>query len=512
MVKGSHRYLAAAALLAGWLTASLCFGQPQTAAAASPSQETVNLVINGKAVVPDSPPVIVKDRVLVPVRVISEQLGLKVDWNSEKYEAALSGDGLMIALRPGQWEAEVNGKRVALDAPAQLRNDRLFVPLRFVGASMGGKIDWDGDSRTAYVASTGEPSSPPSSSPATPGTTSPTSPAGQAPATPASPGGAGPSPASPGSSTPSGTPAAPAGTTNPAPAPAPTGGLYDLDWQIENNKDIVVLAKTDQPQYQLTILGGPDRVVVDLPGAKLGDDLLKNRTINLGPVKQVRLGQFREDMARIVIDVNGPVTPQIEKTADGLRIRIPGTALLRHPGTPLILLDPGHGGSDPGALGPTGKREKDFTVAMALKVRDLLVKQGVDVLLIRSADMDVSLTDRGIINNRIHPDLFFSIHANSASAPEASGTETWIYGEDSRPFAEAIQRKVQPATGRSDRGIKQARFYVLRTSEVPAALLESAFISNPEEEALMFSPDFQDRVARAIVGAMMEYLKRPMRT
>ncbi|ABZ85249.1 n-acetylmuramoyl-l-alanine amidase, putative [Heliomicrobium modesticaldum Ice1] len=486
------------------MTALFFLGQPLPAHAASPSLERVNLVINGKSVISDPPPLIVKDRVLVPLRVVSEQMGLKVAWNSQKYEATLVGEGLTILLRPGQREANVNGKAVSLDAPAQLRKDRLFVPFRFVGASMGGKIDWDSASRTAYVTTASKTSSP----------SSPADPVGQAPGMPATP-------------DPSNllTPPSPLGTTTPSGAAKPSetvgssgtvpslsGQLTDIDWQIENNRDVIILAKTDRTQFQLSVLGEPDRLVVDLPGAKLAEGLPKNRVINLGPVKQVRLGQFREDTARVVIDLNGPAKPQIQSEPGGLRIRIPGTTVLRRTGIPLILLDPGHGGSDPGALGPTGKQEKDFTLPMALKVRDLLVKEGVDVLLTRSVDMDVSLADRGTINNRIRPDLFFSIHANAAARSEAGGTETWICAENGRSLAEAIQRKVQPATGREDRGVKQANFYVLRTSEVPAALLETAFISNAEEEKLLFSADFQDRVARAVVAALMEYLKKPMRS
>ncbi|MZP30138.1 AMIN domain-containing protein [Heliobacterium undosum] len=499
----ARRSFAAVVLLGGWLTALFLLGHSLPADAASPSPETVKLVINGKSVIPDSPPVIVKDRVLVPVRVVSEQLGLKAAWNSEKYEATLEGEGQTILLRPGQREANVNGKAVSLDAPAQLRDNRLFVPLRFVGASMGGKIDWDSASRTAYVAAASKTASP----------SSPADPVGQAPGTPATPGSLNPpAPSSTsGTTTPSGAAKPPGTAQPPGTALSQAGQLTDIDWQIENNKDIIILAKTDRTEFQLSVLGGPDRVVVDLPGAKLGDGLPKNRVINLGPVKQVRLGQFREDTARIVIDLNGPAKPQIQNESGGLRIRIPGTTALRRAGIPLILLDPGHGGSDPGALGPTGKQEKDFTLPMALKVRDLLVKQDVDVLLTRSVDMDVSLADRGTINNRIRPDLFFSIHANAAARSEAGGTETWMCAENGRSLAEAIQRKVQPATGRDDRGVKQANFYVLRTSEVPAALLETVFISNAEEENLLFKADFQDRVARAIVAAMMEYLKRPLR-
>ncbi len=166
----------------------------------------------------------------------------------------------------------------------------------------------------------------------------------------------------------------------------------------------------------------------------------------------------------------------------------------------LVAIDPGHGGFDPGAVGPNGLKEAHVNLAVALKVAEKLRKAGVEVKLTRTSDVFIDLQPRCDIANSFGADYFVSIHCNSAGTPEAKGTETYCYkfGGKGEILAKAIQAELIAATGRANRGVKTANFYVLRQTNMPAALTELAFISNPEEERLLGSPDYQEKCATAI--------------
>ena len=175
-----------------------------------------------------------------------------------------------------------------------------------------------------------------------------------------------------------------------------------------------------------------------------------------------------------------------------------------------ICLDPGHGGSDYGAIGPAGTAEKDVNLSITLKAKEELEKYGAEVLLTRSDDTYISLKDRSKFANDRNCDLFISSHENSAAKQRriAHGTETFWYtkgDEHDKKLATELQKNSVEAIGLTDRGVKQANFAVLRNAEMPAALMESAFISNPDEEKLLTDPAFQQKVAMAVAKSILGY-------
>ncbi|KHO62664.1 N-acetylmuramoyl-L-alanine amidase [Thermoanaerobacter sp. YS13] len=174
-----------------------------------------------------------------------------------------------------------------------------------------------------------------------------------------------------------------------------------------------------------------------------------------------------------------------------------------------ICIDPGHGGYDPGAIGSSGLKEKDITLAVALKVAEKLRHAGVEICLTRNSDQtpwesNNDLQMRCDIANSFGADYFVSIHCNSAGTPEAKGAETYCYklGGKGEVLAKAIQTELIAATGRANRGVKTANYYVLRCTNMPAVLTELAFISNPEEERLLADTDYQEKCATAIARAI----------
>jgi N-acetylmuramoyl-L-alanine amidase len=183
--------------------------------------------------------------------------------------------------------------------------------------------------------------------------------------------------------------------------------------------------------------------------------------------------------------------------------------LHRFANRPLIVIDPGHGGADPGALGPNKVPEKEVNLGLALALQKALVAKRYNVVMTRSVDAEVYLAPRLALIDRYHADLFVSLHANSHVTPDSNGVETYWREGVSQPFAEAVQKQVTTILNRPDRGVKQERLYVIRHPRVPSILLETGFISNPYEEILLADGYFQAQAARAIVSGIESFLSAP---
>lgn len=217
-----------------------------------------------------------------------------------------------------------------------------------------------------------------------------------------------------------------------------------------------------------------------------------------------------------------------------------------------VVLDPGHGGSDTGAIGADGAQEKTLTLALAVKMGALLEKEGIKVILTRSTDQQLPLNQRTAIANFNRADLLVSVHLNASPVPSARGTETYYMSREatdlwssqlaakenaagpeagvspseggldmvlwemaqtsvlveSAALAEIIQQEFNALLGISDRGVRQAPFAVLEGAQMPAVLVEVAFLSNPSEAKRLNDPSFQDQVASTLVKAILNFKAR----
>ena len=174
-----------------------------------------------------------------------------------------------------------------------------------------------------------------------------------------------------------------------------------------------------------------------------------------------------------------------------------------------IVIDPGHGGQDPGAKGTSGQYEKDFTLQLALKVKELAERETqLQIFLTRTDDRTISSIDRERpkFANHLGADLFISIHGNTYTDPSVFGTETFYYREESLPFATIMHKNLLNATGSKDRGVKKEAFFVVKDTVMPAVLLEVGYLTNPNEEQKMWKDDYQYRVASSIIEGINEYL------
>ncbi|WP_448570990.1 N-acetylmuramoyl-L-alanine amidase family protein, partial [Trichothermofontia sp.] len=178
-------------------------------------------------------------------------------------------------------------------------------------------------------------------------------------------------------------------------------------------------------------------------------------------------------------------------------------------GRVIVVIDPGHGGPDPGAVGIGNIYEKNIVLDISRQVAAILQQQGVQVVMTRSDDRDLDLEPRVQIAERANATAFVSIHANaiSMSRPEVNGVETYYY-VSGLPLAQAIHSSIlQSGLGMRDRGVRQARFYVIRRTSMPAVLVETGFVTGAEDAPRLADPNFRSRMAVAIARGILNYFQ-----
>ena len=172
-----------------------------------------------------------------------------------------------------------------------------------------------------------------------------------------------------------------------------------------------------------------------------------------------------------------------------------------------VCIDPGHGGSDPGAVNGA-LYEKDVVLDVGLRLKKLLLNAGYEVIMTRENDTYLTPRQKADIGNRANADIFVSLHCNSAASEQANGTETLTFDEDGMGFrlGENIQKKLVSALGLRNRGVKiRKELTVLNSTRMPAALAEIAFISNTNEKLMLIRPEFKAMTAKAVFDGIEEY-------
>ncbi len=339
------------------------------------------------------------------------------------------------------------------------------------------------------------------------------------------------------------------------------------------DKTRVVIDLSEKTEFRADKLINPDRIFVDVMGSivKLGD-ASRQIKIDDGVIKTIRTGQFNEEITRVVFDLYQEAKYDLFSLIEPDRVVIdifksvekvtspetlpakpeekpaPGTEIT---GKRVVIIDPGHGGKDPGAIGPTGLKEKDITLRIALYLEKLLKGAGVPTYLTRTKDEFVYLEDRTKFANQKNGFVFVSLHANSVlnHRPSAEGIETFLLsskyiGASARDvadrenrasrahpevdtdlaliiadleesanikysfdFADIIQKKLVEYLKLENRGIKQAPFVVLKGANMAAVIVEVGFISNPKEEKLLKSNEFLQKSAQALFEAIKYYIE-----
>lgn len=330
----------------------------------------------------------------------------------------------------------------------------------------------------------------------------------------------------------------------------------------------------------------PERIYIDFAGARIAPGV-KDISIGDGLLKAARVGQYRPDVVRVVldienirdykifplsdpfriiIDVRGERKTEISRLEDTIQAPRPEPVPVKEPvryerentGAKFkpakirrIVVDPGHGGHDPGAMGADGLMEKDVVLSIGLKLaRQLKEQLGLDVVMTRSTDVFIPLEERTAIANKVNADLFVSIHANASLNKAASGTETYYLNltksdkaarvaarenntslekvgllqnilfdlmanykiNDSARLADDVQKALHGKLekkfgGIKNLGVKQGPFYVLVGATMPSILVETAFVSNDHDAELLTDNDYQEATAAGILEGVRSYIK-----
>lgn len=294
------------------------------------------------------------------------------------------------------------------------------------------------------------------------------------------------------------------------------------------------------------------RTYVELDGVEVGSVA---RETKLGGIVSRIVAEPTSTGSRVALDLSGPAYRRVFTLLEPFRVVI--DIAVKPPGVgptgkgrnvTRVVLDPGHGGNDPGAMGPTGLKEKDVALAIAHKVAPVLARSGVQIILTRDDDRFVTLEERTARANAFGADLFVSIHCNAAENKTKRGVETYVLDTTASEAAGRVaarengasagasnevaqllasMRLVDQATrstrlaqllqragiaslasqylGVTDGGVHRAGFYVLGGARMPAVLFETSYISNSIDEQRLGSADYQQRLADAISNAIKAY-------
>lgn len=208
---------------------------------------------------------------------------------------------------------------------------------------------------------------------------------------------------------------------------------------------------------------------------------------------------------RIKIRSNTADMPAAEKESTG--IIMPSSMLSRDVNKRFVVIDPGHGGGDHGAI-RGDISEKDITLDVSKRVRELLEKKGYEVFMTREIDETVSLQERVEISENLVPDMFISIHVNSSNSDAPNGLETHYYKDNSLILAKTVHASMLNHVQANDRGLFKSKFYVINHTTAPAILLEIGFMSNPIERVQLITDFRKQATAKAIAEGIDDYFKK----
>ena len=338
--------------------------------------------------------------------------------------------------------------------------------------------------------------------------------------------------------------------------------------KTDGNVRIVIDAERSV-SYKQSVLSNPTRVVLDVQNAWVAPEAKKDIAVDSPLVLRVRVAQFDATTVRVVVETSVKKGGWKIFALDGEKPRIVmdfGAAPAggkqatpaqeaKKPAPPVqtdeteedqeedvqspqdsdqldrdlsaitgmkgrrIAIDPGHGGSDSGAIGPTGIMEKSITMRVSRELKRLLEAEGATVILTRTRDTEVSekgasatsveeLQARCDVANKEKADIFLSIHADAFTNREVKGTTAYYYAQgtkQSKLLADSVRTALIDAIGTVDRGTQSCNFYVVKHTDMPAILVEISFISNPDEEKMMNSETGIKKIAQGIADGIADY-------
>lgn len=335
--------------------------------------------------------------------------------------------------------------------------------------------------------------------------------------------------------------------------------INDIRYWSASGHTRVVVYLSQPVEYSANRISNPERVYFDLKNSKIIKEIKSSLPVGDGILKAVRAGQYDADTVRVVLDLDKMEDFNTFVLDDPTRlvIDVNSKKQVKVVAKRVVVLDPGHGGHDPGAVGPKGLYEKNVVLDIALRTRDMLSKEpDLEVFLTRDKDLFLPLEERTAIARNKDADLFVSIHVNASPNRNARGIETYLLNwtndeeairvaarendisvkkmkekmekyrneldvilsdlsrdykrEESMKLASYVQNSLVSDVSTVYRktanlGVKQALFYVLVGASMPSILAEVSFISNPEEEKLLSKESYRNMLAGSIASGIRAY-------
>jgi len=467
----------------------------------------IKILLDNKPLETVVPSVIENDRLFVSARNVVDALGGRITWFPALKLMTININGRTARLVIDDPSLEIDEKVISLEMPARILDNRVMIPLEVIKIIAEVDIKWENQTKTLSI-----------------------------------------------------------NTIRPF--------LLEVRSYSHPDKTRVVIDLSEKTEFRADKLINPDRIFVDIMGSivKL-EDTSKQIKIDDGVIKTVRTAQFNEEITRVVFDLYQEAKYELFSLIEPDRVVIDifkpegkaATVSETLPAKPkekptlgseitgkrVVIIDPGHGGKDPGAIGPTGLKESEATLGIALYLEKLLKGAGIPTYLTRSKDEFVYLEDRTNFANQKNGFVFVSLHANSVlnHRSSAEGIETFLLsskyiGASARDvadrenrasrahpevdtdlaliiadleesanikysfdFADIIQKKLVEYLKLENRGIKQAPFVVLKGANMAAVIIEVGFISNPKEEKLLKTNKFRENAAQALFEAIKYYVE-----
>jgi len=305
--------------------------------------------------------------------------------------------------------------------------------------------------------------------------------------------------------------------------------------QIDPNTVYVIVEPNEELTYDYTSIIGKNKVILELTKAKpssmkkiipsppitqeaaamptqttieVTEEVKLVETITKPViVKAVATKEAVKPVKKVQATKEAVVSKKVEKPAKVKKGKVEPKILKSPLLGKIIVIDPGHGGKDPGYIGRYGTLEKNLTYKVALRLKRLLRESGATVYLTRYSDISVKNSKIVEIANSKNADIFIALHFNSFTSSRTGGCETFYYTPWSKTLAKVVQKNVCRVTKRRNRGVKKDMYYTVHHTNMPSVLVEPAYLTNPKEEKLILNPVFQENVALGIYKGIKEYVK-----
>jgi len=440
------------------------------------------LQVNGEQLELEVPPLIFRDNAVVPARAVFEKMGAAVTWDGKKAQVGIHMKNMEIVLTINDTTAVVNGKKYTMNIPPKIVNSTTMIPVRFVAEKLGMKVGWIENKRLITIDYENTESEKQDIS------------------------------------------------------------INQIEFSLKDAEMVITIAADREIEhYSYFELNDHPRLVLDINHAVL-NTTSSNISLLDQNIYQIRAAQHQinPSITRVVVDLKQWTEYRVEQSENKERIFVyftlkkeninnivtePGNNLLNVTLNPLakdklVVIDPGHGGAESGALGRNDNgeievQEKDLNLDIALKTAKLLEQAGVKYYMTRTDDSTVGLYDRPAIANQLNAALFVSIHNNAFTDTSVNGTEVLHYpGKDNPEYgisgtrlAELVLEELLRNLGTTNRGLRDgSKMVVINKAKMPSIIAEIAFVTNPKDRANLMNDSFRQKAAEAIATAIIRAL------